>query len=165
MMKMVPAVPLLFALLVLLPSHGEGQLRWGAHGVQAQDAFGGTYGAGLRLGLEAPFLPFDLFATGEYFLPDCPPGADGCGLRGASIEANMRMVFPVVRPYISGGLAYRQFTAGGGVPTETSSGVTVGAGVDIGLGRVRLFGEGRYEFVKAPERQRVLRIGILLGGG
>lgn len=160
------SIPLLAAALftLVVPGPVWAQLRIGAHAAQAMDVFDGTLGVGARVGVEIPVLPFDLFATGEYFLPDCPPGNDGCGLRGASIEANFRMMVPVVRPYLTGGVAYREFNPGGGEIRVSDTGVALGAGVDIGLGRARLFGEGRYEFLKAPERQVVVRIGLMLGG-
>jgi hypothetical protein len=146
------------------PEEGSAQIRVGLHAVQAMDVLDGTTGVGARVGIQTPVLPFDLFATGEYFLPDCPPGNDGCGLRGASIEANFRMMVPLVRPYLTGGIAYREFTPGGGESRVSDTGVALGAGVDIGLGRARLFGEGRYEFLKAPDRQMVVRIGLIIGG-
>lgn len=150
--------------LTLLPSPTSAQLRIGVHAAQAMDVLDGALGGGARLGIEVPVLPFDLFATAEYFRPDCLEGFDGCGFRGGSIEANFRMVVPLVRPYLTGGIAYREFNPGGNADSVTDTGITVGAGVDIGLGRARLFGEGRYEFLKAPERQVVVRIGLLLGG-
>jgi len=149
---------------LLIPAPAAGQLGWGIHLAEARDAFGGSYGAGVRVGGSLPILPVDLFLTGEQFLPECPSGSSGCGLQGMSVEANFRLVFPVLRPYLSAGAAYRRFRSGGSGPDLDNSGLTFGAGVDLGLGRVRLFGEGRYEFVEAPERQQLIRIGILLIG-
>jgi hypothetical protein len=71
------------------------------------------------------------------------------------------MVLPVIRPYIVGGLAHRRFSAGG--TDEDATGLAVGAGLDLALGGVRIFGEGRYEFLDAPEKQVVTRLGLMFG--
>jgi hypothetical protein len=73
------------------------------------------------------------------------------------------MVLPVIRPYIQGGLAHRQISPGGDAAEEDSTGLAVGAGADLDLGRIRIFGEGRYEFLDAPEKQVVTRIGLMFG--
>jgi hypothetical protein len=151
------------ALIVAAPSRALAQVNWGAHAVHASDAFGGTYGAGLRLGIALPALPFDLMASGEYFFPDCPAGQGGCGLRGFTLDANFRMAFPVVRPYITAGLAYRSYSPGGGGSDDSATGPAVGVGVDLSLGGIRAFGETRYEFVSAPENEFVWRLGLLFG--
>ncbi len=140
---------------------GEAQLRLGAHVVGAQDSFDGTIGLGVRAGIEAPVLPFDLLASGEYFFSDCPAGITGCGLYGLTVDANFRLVFPVVRPYISGGLAYRNIDLGDSSQDDSVVGPSVGAGVDAALGNIRAFGELRYEFVDAPEKQFIWRLGLL----
>ena len=157
---LVPA--LLGALfLVLGPGSGAAQLRLGGHLVTAHDAFDGTLGIGVRAGLDPPVLPFELMASGEYFFPDCPPGVTGCGLYGLTVDANFRIVFPLVRPYLQAGLAYRNVDPAAPNEDESVIGPALGAGVDVGLSGIRIFGEGRYEFVDAPEKQFVWRLGAL----
>lgn len=157
-----PVLALAAASLGTMAASGaEAQLVFGGHVVSAADAFGGTYGAGLRAGLDLPALPFDLMASGEYFFPDCPPALDDCGLRGVTLDANFRMVFPLVRPYLTGGLARRRTVEDDA--EDASTGIALGAGVDVALGGVRAFGEARYEFVDAPEKQVVWRLGLLFG--
>ncbi len=156
----VPAV-LLLTSLAFNPSSLEAQLRLGSHVVRATEAFGGAYGVGLRAGIDVPVLPFDLMASGEYFFPDCPPEESDCGLHGATVDANFRLVFPIVRPYISAGLAYRNLSPPALGVDESVAGLTVGLGLDVAIAGVRAFGESRYEFVDAPEKQFIWRLGVL----
>lgn len=160
----IPGVLLLFALMLLsIPTAGEAQLRVGVHAVHAEKSFGGSTGLGLRTGIQLPVIPFDLFASGEYFFPDCPAGQDNCGLHGVSLDGNFRFVFPIVRPYLSGGLVHRRIDSGGVNGSTSDTGISVGAGVDLRLGSLGAFAEGRYEFVDAPNSQAILRAGVLLG--
>jgi hypothetical protein len=152
---------ILVGTLLIGAAPAEAQLRIGGHFVNAQDAFDGTYGIGVRLGLDPPVLPLELIGSGEYFFADCPAGQSGCGLYGLTVDANFRIVFPVVRPYVSAGLAYRNIDLAD--PTEDDSvvGPTLGVGLDVGLSGFSIFGESRYEFVDAPEKQFVWRLGAM----
>lgn len=141
----------------------SGQISLGVHGVAATDAFGGTEGAGGRVALSLPLLPVDFMVTAETFFPDC--GELDCSLRGVSLDASMDLLpLPVVRPYLTGGFTIRRFDTGLGEGTWEARGLNAGAGVHVGLAGLRLFGEGRYEFFSAPERQTVFRLGLLFGG-
>lgn len=155
--------PTLLAAVVLGlgPGSAAAQFHLGGHLVTAQDAFDGTLGMGVRAGIDPPVLPFELMASGEYFFADCPPGESGCGLYGLTVDANFRLVFPVVTPYIQAGLAYRNIDPAAPNEDESVTGPALGAGVDVGLSGIRIFGEGRYEFVDAPEKQFVWRLGAL----
>lgn len=148
-------------LAVSAPAAVDAQFRVGGHAAHAGNAFGGSSGLGVRAGFDLPFAPLGVTASAEYFFPDCASEADGCGLRGYGVDANFRMVLPVVRPYVSGGLVYRRLAPGGGLDARTHSGLAAGAGVDVSLSAVRAFGEGRYEFV-SPVRQAVWRVGLLM---
>ena len=152
---------LVAACLILSPSPADGQLRIGGHVVKAADAFDGSYGLGLGAGIDFPLLPFDLMASGEYFFADCPPEDPDCGLYGLTLDANFRLLFPLVRPYISAGLAYRNISPVEIGGDETVAGLGLGLGVDVALAGVRLFGESRYEFLDAPEKQFLWRLGVL----
>jgi hypothetical protein len=159
-----PAVlPLVGAALLIAAAPGKAtaQVNWGGHVAHAADAFGGTYGVGLRLGIDLPALPFDLVATGEHFFPDCPAGHGGCSFNGFTLDGNFRIAFPVIRPYITAGLAYRSYSPGGDGPDDSATGPAVGLGADLSLGGIRVFGETRYEFVDAPENEFVWRLGLL----
>jgi hypothetical protein len=79
------------------------------------------------------------------------------------LDGQFRMVLPVIRPYVVGGLALRRVSLGGDTPDEDVTGLAVGAGVDLALGGIRIFGEGRYEFLDAPEKQVVTRVGLMFG--
>jgi hypothetical protein len=158
-------MPLMLSVLLLglLAGPLSGQVSLGVHGVSATDAFGGTQGVGGRLAFSLPLLPVDFMASAETFFPDC--GDLDCSLRGVSLDASMDLLpLPVVRPYVTGGFTIRRFDTGLGEGTREARGLNAGAGVNVGLAGLRLFGEGRYEFFRAPERQTVFRLGILFGG-
>ena len=90
-----------------------------------------------------------------------PPEDPDCGLYGLTLDANFRLLFPLVRPYISAGLAYRNISPVEIGGDETVAGLGLGLGVDVALAGVRLFGESRYEFLDAPEKQFLWRLGAL----
>lgn len=149
--------------LGLPPVPASGQVSLGVHGVSATDAFGGAQGAGGRLLFSLPLFPVDIMASAETFFPDC--GDLDCSLRGLSIDASMDLLpLPVVRPYVTGGFTIRRYDSGLGEGTREAQGPNLGAGVQVGLSGLRIFGEGRYEFLRAPERQTVFRLGVLFGG-
>jgi hypothetical protein len=152
---------ILTAAVLGVPRGGDAQIYFGAHAVHAADAFGGAMGAGVRAGVDLPVLPFDVIGSAEYFFPDCSNAQSDCKLHGVTLDGQVRMVLPVIRPYIVGGLAHRRFSAGG--TDEDATGLAVGAGLDLALGGVRIFGEGRYEFLDAPEKQVVTRLGLMFG--
>lgn len=158
-------VPLMLAGLLLpgLSSKAEGQLRGGVHAFHAGEAFDGATGVGIRGGVQLPVVPLDLLMSGEYLLPACPIASSGCGLRGVTADVNLRMTLPVIRPYVSGGVAHRQYLPGGDGEAVTSTGPSAGVGFDVRLGQLGAFAEARYEFVEAPRSQGILRIGLLLG--
>ena len=152
---------LLIGLTLLSASPADGQLRVGGHLVSAQDAFSGTLGVGVRAGIDSPLLPFEIVASGEYFFADRPPEESGCGLYGLTADANFRIVFPVVRPYVSAGFAYRNIDPAADNQDQSVVGPALGVGLDVGLSGIRIFGESRCEFVDAPEKQFVWRLGAM----
>ena len=145
------------------PSSAEAQLRYGGHFARAQDAFGGTGGIGARVGLGLPLLPVEGFASGEYFFPACA-AVGGCALSGVSLDMNVRLPVVLLSPYATGGWVLRRLDPGGGGDTLIESGLHLGLGAGAGVPGARVFGEARYEFIKVPSRQLVLRLGILVGG-
>jgi hypothetical protein len=147
-------------LLLLSAPPASAQVFWGAHLAKANTSFGGTKGAGLRAGLTLPLIPVEVVGSGEYFFPDCPPGFGGCALKGAALDANLRLPFPVLQPYATGGKVWRAFTPGAGAAETRLSGNSMGAGLNLSLGKARLFGEARYEFVDVPESQVMFRVGL-----
>jgi len=145
------------------PAPAAAQVSYGVHVVEARDAFEGARGIGARVGVKVPFLPVSAFATGEYFRPDCGP-ASGCGLSGVSLDLNYALIPMLpVSPYLTGGYTRRRFDPGAGGEVSTPEGIHVGAGLAAGLAGYGVFGEARYEFVAAPERQIVVRVGVRRG--
>lgn len=159
--RMIAAALFTLPAAAVAPGTASAQINWGAHVAHAADVFGGTYGVGLRLGIDLPALPFDLLGSGEFYFPDCPSGQGGCGFKGLALDANFRMVFPVIRPYVAAGLAYRSYSPGGDGADDNGTGPALGVGADVSLAGVRVFGETRYEFVGAPENEFVWRLGLL----
>jgi len=159
----VTLLTVLLLALVILPTSGAAQISYGGHLVQAQDAFGGAGGVGARVGVGLPLFPVTGFVSAEYFFPDCG-AASGCGLSGVSLDLNYTLLpLPVVTPYLTGGVVARRIDLGGASEARSETGLHAGAGVSAGVPGMRVFGEARYEFVQAPERQFVLRLGVLLG--
>jgi hypothetical protein len=72
---------------------------------------------------------------------------------------------PIVSPYLTGGVVRRRFDSGGeNVPGGTVTnveGISVGAGVSVGVPGVGFFLEGRYEFMDDPYDQFVIRLGVM----
>ena len=147
--------------LWILPAETSGQLRVGSHFVHAAESFGGASGVGLRAGVALPALPLDIMASWARFSPECPPDELDCELTGLTLDANFRIPLPFIHPYFSGGIAYRSL--GPVQPGEEADalGAALGAGLDVALARLHLFGEARYEWVDAPEKQLLWRLGIL----
>ena len=152
---------LLIGLTLLSASPAEGQLRVGGHLVRADDAFSGTVGIGVQAGMDPPLLPFEIVASGEYFFADCPAEESGCGLYGLTADGNFRIIFPMVLPYIAAGLAYRHIDPAADNQAQSVVGPALGVGLDLGLSEIRIFSESRYEFVDAPEKQFVWRLGAM----
>jgi len=158
------------ALPLMPPAPAGAQLSYGGHVVEARDAFGGARGLGARVGVSVPLLPLRAYGTAEYFRPDCGP-LDRCGLSGVSLDVNYAILpIPLLSPYLTGGVVARRVHPGpaaadlsGDGEAFSDRGVHLGVGITAGAAGFRLFGEARYEFVRAPERQVVMRIGLLLG--
>jgi opacity protein-like surface antigen len=89
---------------------------------------------------------------------------DGGNLRFLSASANVKwkiLPLPIVSPYLTGGVGTMRISTSdltvkyqgaviGGVPsvgTQTKSAINLGAGVDLKLGGVALFVEGRYTWI------------------
>lgn len=145
-------------LLALLPGAAAGQFSLGGH-LAWTDYQDGGMGGGARVGLDIPVLPVDVVGTGEWFSPKCRPNRDGCSLWGATLDANVRLPFPLVRPYVTGGLSYRKADLGGDRGDESDSGLNLGVGVDVSLG-VRAFADWRWEFLKADLEGWIARLGL-----
>jgi len=166
----VVALALGLATLLLPPSPARAQFSYGGHLVEARDAFGGARGLGARAGVSVPLLPVRAYGSAEYFRPDCGP-LERCGFSGVSLDLNYAILpLPLVSPYLTGGLVMRRVdpapadaSGEGGEGAFTDRGMHLGVGMTAGVSGFRLFGEARYEFVQAPERQFVVRIGLLLG--
>ncbi len=154
-----PRLTLCIVLLggVLVPGSARAQAFWGVHGAWAQDSFDGTSGVGAELGLDIPVLPLDVFGAGTWFFPDC----DDCDLKGWSLGVNYRVLpLPLLRPYVTGGVTWRDVEDPINGLVIEDSGAFVGVGLDLALAGFGVFAEGRYEFLDGDLGQAVLRAGV-----
>jgi opacity protein-like surface antigen len=156
-MRRTLLLPALVGLALAIPHTVQGQFFLGGHAAFTTYQDGGA-GGGARLGLNLPVLPLDIVGVAELFSPSCSEGRDGCSLWGASLDANLRLPIPLVRPYVTGGLSYRDGDRGGELGSKSESGLNLGLGVDLNLG-VRLFADWRYEFLDEFEGS-VVRLGL-----
>jgi len=154
------------ALVGPLPAHG--QLVGGVFGARARDSFGGVNGLGAAAGVSLPVLPMEVFASGTFFYPDC----SGCDLKGWSLGVKL-MVLPisVLKPYLTFGRTWRDLEDLNVGLITNEDGLFGGAGLEIGLRRVGIFAEGRYEFLTEtvganPDlRQWMFRAGLVMRWG
>jgi opacity protein-like surface antigen len=128
----------------------------------AVDTFGGTTGVGGQIGYDFIGLPLEVFGGGEYFFPDCD--IESCSLWGGYLEAQLRLPFPLVRPYGLAGITYRSVenlkTSEDTVDSSSAGGLAAGGGLDLNLLALRVFVDARYEFLAEPLEQWVVRVGL-----
>lgn len=142
---LIPPLLLLAGLTLTPPRTVEAQFFIGGHAAYTTYLDGG-WGGGARAGLDLPVFPLDILGNVEFFSPSCPEAREGCSLWGASLDANLRLPIPLVRPYVTGGLSYRDGDLGGDRGSTNKSGLNLGLGVDVNLG-IRIFADWRYEFL------------------
>ena len=139
----------------------QGQFFLGGHAAWTSYQDGGL-GGGARLGLDLPVLPVDILGVAEFFSPSCEPGRDGCSFWGATLDANVRLPIPLVRPYLTGGLSFRSADLSSDEGKVDGTGFAVGGGLDVAL-VIRIFADYRYEFFENEKRAlegSVVRLGI-----
>jgi hypothetical protein len=141
-----------------VPQAARAQFFLGGH-VGYTTYQGGGMGGGAQVGLDLPVLPVDIEGNVEWFSPSCDEGRDDCSLRGATLDANIRLPLPLVRPYLTGGLSYRDGNLGGDLGSKNETGVNAGVGIDVNIG-IRIYGDYRYEFLDDFEGA-VLRAGLI----
>ncbi len=140
------------------PRDGSAQIVGGVFGSYAVDAFDGTVGAGVLLGIDVPILPVDVYGSGTWFFAGC----GGCGLKGWSVGVSFRpLPLPLARPYVVGGVTDRTLDDARVGLVLKSGGTFAGLGLDVALLGMRVFAEGRYEFLDGELAQPVLRAGVL----
>lgn len=145
--------------LAVLAQPAASQLFVGLHAAKMDKTADGAWGGGAQIGVDLPALPLDVVASGEYFDVDC---LTDCSFYGGSVDARFRLPLPVVRPYGTAGLTARKFEVEGLGEGDWETGLGIGAGVDVATPLLRIFVEGRYEFVDSPDEQLVWRAGLIL---
>lgn len=161
------AAAAILAVGALAPQEAEAQFKFGAHAAYADGGDNllpeGTFGLGARIGIDPPLIPFSFWAHGDYYFPDdieTGAGTVDTGYQTFGADAHFSpLPFPMVTPYLSGGVLVRRFSAEDNSNTET--GFAAGLGADIGVlvsGTVQI----RREFFgdEAGGGQWVVRAGI-----
>jgi opacity protein-like surface antigen len=139
-------------------SPAAAQIGIGGHYVQAGDAFDGTSGVGARLTAGLPLFPVSVALNGEYFFPDC--GDADCSLYGATLDLNYALPLPLLQPWVGVGWSVRRVEVDDASHTER--GFNVGVGAQLRLAAFRPFVDVRYELADAPEKQYLLRVGVMI---
>ncbi len=134
------------------------QIGFGGHVVQMSDAFDGTTGVGARLRVGVPLFPISAVLNGEYFFPDCGDG--DCSLYGVTIDVNYALPLPLIQPWVGVGWSIRKVEVSD--VSFDENGINVGIGAELKLTAFKPFVEIRYEMADAPEKQYLMRIGVML---
>lgn len=148
----------------LVPASAHAQLFGGIYGAYASDSFDGSIGVGGLIGLDIPILPVDIYGGGTAFFPDCE---GDCELSEFTLGVNVRLPLPLVRPYLTTGVTWRDVEVSGATIPEVGNddtGLFAGLGVDLAFSWVRVFAEGRYEFMEDAlgDEQLVFRGGVMI---
>jgi hypothetical protein len=146
-----------------LPQAAEAQLKFGAHAAFAENiGEDGSFGLGARVGIDPPLLPFSFWAHGDYYFPD-DVGSISTGYQTVGADVHFSpLPFPMVTPYLSGGVLYRRATLEG-FDASSATGFVVGAGVDIGVlvsGTIQIRREFFADDADVPGDQWTIRAGI-----
>lgn len=152
-MRLLKVVLLFLALPLAAPPSVAGQLNLNA-GASYAEALGGQWGIEGRIGFYPPALPVDLFGGVEYFLADCE---EDCSLWGWRMGANLHTGTPGLQPFLSGSYVGRKWERGSRRLDRT--GVALGAGLRVGVGKLRVQAEVSREFLGDDLNQWVFRVG------
>jgi hypothetical protein len=144
------------AAVLILASPAESQIGFGGHVARATDAFGGSTGLGARVRLGVPLFPLSAAANVEYFFTDCDVD---CSLWGATFDVNYALPIPLLTPWAGVGWSIRNVEVAGQDGTER--GLNIGVGAQLNLTTLRPFVDVRYEMADAPEKQYIIRLGVM----
>lgn len=144
------------SLLFMTTAQASAQGSFGLYGVRVSESVDGERmerGLGLRVGISFPLFPLKAYAAAERIFPRCPD--EGCSVWAAEAGLSLTVFpFPVVSPYLTGGIVRRRYDSGIEDSIEgqvnTAQGISAGAGVSAGLPGISFFLEGRYEFLDEP---------------
>ena len=132
----------------------EGQLNLNA-GLSYAEALEGQWGVEARVVVSPPGFPVDLFGGADYFFSQCD---EECSLWGWRAGANLRMATPSLQPYLTGAYVGRKWELGDRRLDRT--GLALGGGIRVGLGKLRIYTEITREFLGNDLNQWVFRIGL-----
>jgi hypothetical protein len=141
------------ALLAISAQELEAQLNLNG-GASYAEALGGQWGVEGRIGFYPPAFPVDLFAGGEYFFASCPVD---CALRGWWVGGTLHSTTPGFQPYLTAAYVGRKWERADQERSKT--GKALGAGVRVGVWKLRMQVELTREFLGGDLDQWVFRIG------
>jgi len=150
-------------------AQGTGGFQFGLSGgvslptSDTKDAYGDGWHGGLVLNYELPALPLGLRVDGDY--RNFASKNSGASSRSAEIiDGNANLVLGIriiaVKVYALGGgglynVKLKAENAAGSISTsDTEFGWNAGAGVALVIGKVSIFGEGRYHEVSLSDNQK-----------
>jgi hypothetical protein len=153
--------------------HAQAQISFGGQaalmtGLEEGSSGNGTFGVGPRVQLSPPLpmLSLGIVGQGVYYFPDSG------GYMTYGLSGKLGLSFPMVSPYIIGGWQWRRSSPEGAGDAVTENGLTIGAGVQLGM--VPVFVEGTMEFNDEltgfpgagdiDVNPLVLQAGVLVGG-
>lgn len=141
--RLLVAAAAILAVGALAPQKAEAQLKFGAHAAYADQVNDGAFGLGARVGIDPPLLPFSFWAHGDYYFVDDVTGTNtdaSQGYQTFGADAHFSpLPFPLITPYLSGGVLVRRSTLDGTILGETiddsstNTGFAIGLGADVGF--------------------------------
>lgn len=161
---------LLFAVclstLVWLPSTLLAQVDIGAQGSWGDDSDFGV-GARLTIGIPSAAVPIAVIGSFDWFFPSQPTGID------TYWEANGNIVFlfpiqdPRFRPYGGLGLNVARFEGAPGLESfeETKAGLNLLVGAFLDVGKLKPYGEARFEIEGGKQFVLTAGVNFRIGGG
>ena len=148
---------------LISPNRLSGQIVGGVFVERGLQSSENRDGIGGQLGFEVAFLPIDIFGSGAYF----PSKKQAESFRVWSVGARTSIIpFPLVRPYIVGGLSLTESRVSNVEASKSEEGSFAGIGIDFKVKDLRIYAEGKYEMFDESESFVRFRMGAsLLWGG
>jgi len=133
---------------------GGGFVESSFEATQRRDGFGG------ELGLKVAFLPVEIFGSGSHF----PEQQQDPSNRVWSLGARAQIIpFPFVKPYLVGGLRFKEYEGADSGATHSEEGRFLGLGVKATIKEIKFYAESKYAFQSTSAMS--IRLGASLSWG
>ncbi len=137
----------------VVPASAQKHINLNGGGSYAE-ALGGQFGVEARIGFYPSKRPVDLFVGGDYFFASC---REDCNLWGWRLGAHVHTSNPGSYPFLSAAFGGREMKRG--EESFSPTGVSVGAGYRLTVGKLRIQAEIAREFLGKELDQWVIRLG------